>query len=152
MLIRKVRKEDIWAFTDVYQKAYAEIPEYAYTRRKDIRNYFRWLLNRDAEGFMVAEVDDVAVGFVATDTNWISYVTGERVGEIHELFVLPEYRRRGIGSSLLTRSLKYAEKRGHKIAELWVGERNENAKRFYRKFGFREEGKWGKWVRMVREL
>jgi ribosomal protein S18 acetylase RimI-like enzyme len=149
--IRRVRRDDVKWFIEVYQRAYANLPEYAYTRRREIRSYFNWLLGRDQEGFMVAEVGK-PVGFVACDTNWISYYSDEKVGEIHELFVLPEFRNRGIGSSLLLKALDYARNRNRRVAELWVGEKNENAKIFYKKFGFKEEGVWGKWVRMIKYL
>ncbi len=152
MIIRCVRKDDIDRFIEVYRKAYRGLEEYAYTRRKDIRNYFRWLYSRDSEGFMAAEVGDVIVGFVACDTNWVSAFDEKDVGEIHELFVLPEYRGRGYGSRLLLKAMDYAKERGKDYVELWVGRTNYNARRFYQKFGFRESGSWGKWVRMVREI
>ncbi len=152
MIIRRVKREDMNSFIEVYQKAYRGLEEYAYTRRRDIKDYFRWLYARDKEGFMVAEVDGKAVGFVACDTNWISFFDMCRVGEIHEIFVLPEYRNRGIGSSLMIKAMIYIKSRGLKKAGLWVGVTNYNAIKFYRRFGFREVGVWGRWIRMVKDL
>ena len=152
MNIRRVKKEDLNSFVEVYQKAYRGLEEYAYTRRRDIKDYFRWLYARDKDGFMVAEVNGEAVGFVACDTNWISFFDMNRMGEIHEIFVLPEYRRRGIGTALMIKAIIYIKSRGLNKAGLWVGETNYNAIKFYRKFGFREVGIWGRWIRMIKEL
>ena len=152
MIIRKVLRSDASSFVDVYEKSYRGLEEYAYTRRRDVRNYFKWLHSRDSEGFMVAEIGGTAVGFVACDANWISIFEGVRVGEIHELFVLPEWRLKGIGSALLQKALEYAVKRGRGLAELWVGRTNYRARKFYQRFGFVESGEWGKWIRMIKRL
>ncbi len=151
-MIRKVGREDLQHFVDVYIQAYRGLEEYAYTRRRDVKDYFRWLMNRDSEGFMVAEIEGRPVGFVACDANWISIFERRKVGEIHELFVLPEYRGRGIGSKLLAAAMDYARSRGRDLAELWVGRTNYRARRFYEKRGFVEKGEWGRWIRMVREI
>ena len=80
MLIRRVGKEDVESFVDVYTNSYRGLEEYASTRKRDIKNYFKWLMSRDRDGFMIAEVDGKAVGFVACDTNWISVFERRRVG------------------------------------------------------------------------
>ncbi len=150
--IRNVTSDDLNAFVEIYKQAYKGLEEYAYTKTKDIKYYFRWLMNRDRDGFFVAEVGDKPVGFVACDANWISFFENEEVGEIHEIFVHPKWQGRGIGSELLLKALDYAKERGRKIAELWVGIGNVKAKRFYEKFGFRESGSWGRWLRMIKEI
>lgn len=146
-----MRREDLEEFVKVYFKSYEGLEEYAYRTRRDVKSYFKWLFSRDKDGFMVAEVEDVAVGFVACDTNWIG-LEFESVGEIHEIFVLPDYRGRGIGTELLNAALTYALKKGRKVAGLWVGKTNYVARRFYKERGFREFGEFGKWIRMVRKL
>jgi len=150
--IRRAEVSDVEKFIEVYLRAYSGMEKYAYTRRRDVKNYFKWLLSRDSEGFMVAEVDGVVTGFVACDTNWFSIFERKKVGEIHELFVLPEYRGRGIGSKLLLLSVEYAAKKGRDVAELWVGKTNYRARRFYLSHGFEERGEWGKWIRMRKDL
>ncbi len=150
--IRNVTLDDMDDFVEVYRLAYRGLEEYAYTKTRDIRSYFRWLMNRDEKGFFVAEVDGKPVGFVACDANWVSFFENEEVGEIHEIFVHPNWQGRGIGSTLLLRALDYARERGRRIAGLWVGVGNLKARRFYEKFGFEERGCWGKWLRMVKRL
>ena len=150
--IRNVTNRDLDAFVRIYKDAYRGLEEYAYTRTKDIRWYFRWLMNRDCDGFFVAEVDGKPVGFVACDTNWLSFFENEEVGEIHEIFVHPNWQGKGIGTALLLKALKYAKERGRKVAALWVGIGNIKARKFYEKFGFQERGTWGRWLRMVKKL
>lgn len=149
--IRKISYEDKDQFIDVYIRAYQSLSDYKYTSKGEVKNYFKWLYKRDNQGFLVAEKDGKAVGFIAGDGNWIDQ-EGERVLEIHELFVLPEERRKGVGSMLLKEILEYGKKRGLKKVELWVGKTNYQAICFYKKFGFKEVGTWGKWLRMVRSL
>jgi ribosomal protein S18 acetylase RimI-like enzyme len=151
MRIRQVKPNDINDFIETYIKAYEELENYKYRTRKEIKNYFKWLYNRDKEGFIVAEENNKSVGFAGGDTNWINF-EGEKVLEIHEIFVLPEFRKRGIGSQLLKHLLSYGIKKDRKLAELWVGKTNYRAINFYKKFGFKEAGEWGKWLRMTKSL
>ncbi|MCS7122194.1 MAG: GNAT family N-acetyltransferase [Archaeoglobaceae archaeon] len=152
MKIRRVKREDMEDFVEVYLKSYEGLEEYAYRTRKDVKWYFRWLFSRDKDGFIVAEVDSKIVGFVACDTNWFSIFEMEVVGEVHEIVVLPDYRFRGIGSRLLREALLYALQKERKLAELFVGKNNYVAKKFYRENGFEEVGEIGKWIRMIKKL
>lgn len=150
-MIRRVRENDLNAFVEGYILSYRGLEDYAYRTRREVKNYFKWLLKRDPEGFMLAEKEGV-LGFVACDTNWFSLFELKKVGEIHEIFVVPELRMRGIGSKLLKAAIDYAVQKDRDVAELWVGEKNEVAKVFYEKNGFRCAGRVGKWVRMVKNL
>ncbi len=152
MEIRKADRNDIDDFVEVYMEAYKGLENYAYTRKRDVKNYFKWLLSRDKDGVMVVVIDGKAVGFVACDTNWFSVFERKKVGEIHELFVLPGYRGMGIGTKLLEKALEYAWERNRRVAELWVGRTNYRARKFYTSHGFDEAGEWGEWIRMRKEL
>lgn len=152
MQIRKVAKEDMESFVEVYTESYRGLEKYAYTKRREIKNYFKWLMTRDEEGFMLAEIGGNIAGFVACDTNWISIFERKKVGEIHELFVLPSLRGKGIGSMLLERAIEYSRNRGRDLCELWVGRTNYRARKFYISKGFTEAGEWGKWIRMKKSI
>ena len=103
--IRNATNDDLDSFIQIYREAYRGLEEYAYTKTKDIRWYFRWLMNRDRDGFFVAEVDGKPVGFVGCDANWVSLFENDTVGEIHEIFVHPDWQRKGIGKILLLKAL-----------------------------------------------
>ena len=158
--LRRVNPEDLQDFVRVYKRSYEGLEEYAYTKNRQVKSYFRWMFSRDSEGFFVAEidagsfnsVDSRKIGFVMADTNWFSPFEMRKVGEIHELFVLPEFRNLGVGTALISRAFEYMKLKGRKVAELWVGHRNYTAHRFYRKLGFEEKSPFGKWIRMVKVL
>ena len=158
--LRGVRPEDLRDFVRVYKRAYEGLEEYAYTKNKQVKSYFRWMFSRDSEGFFVAETDAESfnssesgkIGFVMTDTNWFSPFEMKKVGEIHELFVLPEFRNMGVGTALISKAFEYMRLKERKVAELWVGHRNYSANKFYRKLGFEEKSPFGKWIRMVKVL
>ena len=61
MELRKADRNDIDDFVRVYTEAYKGLENYAYTRKKDVKNYFKWLLSRDEDGVMVAVIDGKAV-------------------------------------------------------------------------------------------
>ncbi len=151
MKIRNANTNDLDSFVRLYQISYKNMEEYAYTRKREIKWYFKWLMKRDEYGFFVAEIKE-PVGFVACDANWISFFEGKKLGEIHELFVDPDYRNRGVGRKLLDVGIEYAKSRGRELIELWVGMTNHTAKEFYKKVGFIESGVWGKWIRMIKEI
>ncbi|RLF88414.1 N-acetyltransferase [Thermococci archaeon] len=151
-MVRRVRRKDSKVFVEVYLRAYKGLEEYSYTRKRDVKRYFSWLLSRDPEGFFLYELEGEALGFIASDSRWFSHFEEREIGEIHELFVDPLRRRMGIGSSLLRVSLRYLASKGRKEVGLWVGSENRIAKEFYSKMGFSEVGKWGIWTRMRKSL
>jgi len=148
--IKNVDKEDLDKFVEVYKSAYKKLGKYAYWRKRDIRWYFKWLLKRDANGFFKAEIDGEAIAFVACDSNWHGLY--EKVGEIHEIVVKEEYKGKGIGRNLMEVAEEYLKSKGHKIIELWVGEENYVARKFYEKLGYKARDKFGVWIRMVKRL
>jgi len=150
--IQKVTKKDMESFVNVYTESYKGLEKYAYTKKREIKNYFKWLMARDEDGFMLAEIDGRVVGFVACDTNWISIFERKKVGEVHELFVLPTLRGKGIGSMLLDKAIEYSKSRERDLCELWVGRTNYRARKFYLGKGFIEAGEWGKWIRMKKSI
>lgn len=148
--IKIVEKKDLDKFVEVYKSAYKKLGKYAYWREKDIRWYFRWLSKRDANGFFKAEINGEAIAFVACDSNWHGLY--ENVGEIHEIVVKEEYKGKGIGKKLMEVAEEYLKSKGHKIIELWVGEENHVARKFYEKLGYKARDKFGVWIRMVKKI
>lgn len=66
----------------------------------------------------------------------VSSVSAEHTGEIESLFVDQEFRSAGIGTALVTRGLKWMDSLGALRKRVSVGDGNESAWAFYRKFGF----------------
>lgn len=61
-------------------------------------------------------------------------VSGE--GDVTNVAVLPEYRRRGVGSLLVAEMIKTAEKLKLEVLTLEVRKSNTAAQKLYEKFGF----------------
>jgi len=88
-------------------------------------------------GFLVAETDaddDVCVaGYVIADT---VPNHGTPLGHVKDLAVRTEYRREGVATALLWRTLSLLESVGASSVKLEVRAENERARRLYRQFGF----------------
>lgn len=63
-----------------------------------------------------------------------------RIGHITSLHVLPHLRGRGYGRVLVDHVLTEFQRRGFTAVTLWVLEENQNARRFYEKYGFQLDG------------
>ncbi len=145
--ISHLNKELLEDLIKVYLDGYSTMPYYHYKKRKDVKWYIRWLYRRDSDGIFIATYNNKPIGFIACDANW-----DEFLGAIHEIVVMRKFQRKGIGSKLLQTGLCYLKKKGIKLVELYVGEKNTGAIRFYKKFGFKEAGLYGIWLRMILEL
>jgi ribosomal protein S18 acetylase RimI-like enzyme len=136
----------------LYLKSYKNLEEYSYTHEEDVKVYINWLLRRDVAGLLVVKDGDKIVGFMAIDGNWYSKKYNKVVGAIHEIFVDPDYFDKGVGSMLMEKAIEYFKQRNLDLIELWVGDKNEKAMKFYEKFGFRKDGQYNFWVRMVKDI
>ncbi|HXF56365.1 MAG TPA: GNAT family N-acetyltransferase [Actinomycetota bacterium] len=141
----RARRDEL---VSVYARAYRGLERYAYRHRPEQVGYLEWLYRGDPEGFLVAEVDRRAVGFASCHGDWLGW-PDRVVAELHEIVVEPEAQGQGVGRLLLQAVFDYARARGRDVLGLWVGEGNRRARHWYRRVGFEEEGKVGKWVRMT---
>jgi diamine N-acetyltransferase len=66
----------------------------------------------------------------------VSSLSHEKTGEIESIFVEEGYRSLGIGSALVTRALAWLGANGSVRNRVSVGDGNEGAWEFYRRFGF----------------
>lgn len=74
--------------------------------------------------------DKIYVGYC------ISSINKEHIGEIESLFIEEEYRKYGLGDSIMKRALKWLEEKGAKSKMIGVAEGNEEVLEFYKKYGF----------------
>lgn len=148
MRIRRATEEDKESFLQVYNMAYKDIREYSYPENDYVRKYFKWLIDRDPNGVIVAEEEETA-GFIAVDTNPYQK---EEVGHIHELVIRPDFQDKGIGSALLQEGINYISSKNKKEVDLWVGATNHKAIEFYKKAGFTPGVVEGRWMRMNMSL
>jgi ribosomal protein S18 acetylase RimI-like enzyme len=86
---------------------------------------------RQHQADLVAVDDGGVFAFVAWDAT---------TGEIQRLSTHPRAKGRGAGRALLDRALDALRAAGHTEAWLNTEERNERARRFYERHGWRQEG------------
>lgn len=106
--------------------------------------YFYEMLYRNyPRAFLVAKVGEKVVGYVMSRVEHSLHMSGFlpsfiKRGHIVSIAILPEYRRRGIGTELMIRVLSSLENvYGCKEVYLEVRVSNRPAIEFYRKLGFR---------------
>ncbi|MBF9251852.1 GNAT family N-acetyltransferase [Pontibacter sp. 172403-2] len=98
------------------------------------------LCDSDTE-FVIAEVQEQAVAYVKLNTAEApEAITGRNPLQISRLYLLQKWTGRGLGDKLMQLCLEKARRNGHDVVWLTVWEHNERAKRFYRKYGFKEAG------------
>lgn len=115
------------------------IDKLSFTLPWPINSYRYELFENPASILHVAEVTledglKVIAGMIVT---WLI------IDEAHvaTIAVHPNFRRRGIGHSLLLTSLREAIHQGAKVATLEVRQGNASATNLYSQFGFKEEGR-----------
>jgi ribosomal-protein-alanine N-acetyltransferase len=119
--IRHIQPQDIFS---VIKITYDTLPE---RYSPEIFNKFYEIF---PEGFLVAEMHHKIVGFI------IGYKTSNDIARIPLLSVIKGYRKKGIGSALITQFLKEMALQNIKKVELEVRQNNETAIKFYKKHGF----------------
>lgn len=83
---------------------------------------------------VIVEYTGQAVGFALFFTNYSTFLTKPGI-YLEDLFVLPEYRRQGIGETLITYLAKLAVERGYGRLEWSVLDWNAGAITFYQRMG-----------------
>ncbi|HYW18810.1 MAG TPA: GNAT family N-acetyltransferase [Nodularia sp. (in: cyanobacteria)] len=83
---------------------------------------------------ILAEYAGQAVGFALFFSNYSTFLTKPGI-YLEDLFVLPEYRRKGIGKALLSKLAQIAIERNCGRLEWSVLDWNESAQAFYRSMG-----------------
>lgn len=66
----------------------------------------------------------------------VSSLSPEKAGEVESLFVEAGYRSKGIGTALMRRALSWMDSEGSLRKRVSIGDGNEAACVFYKKFGF----------------
>lgn len=89
----------------------------------------------------VARVDGAAAGFALFFHNYSTFLTKPGI-YLEDLFVLPQYRRQGVGKALLVYLGKLALSRGCGRLEWSVLDWNENAIAFYKRMGAELQHDW----------
>jgi ribosomal protein S18 acetylase RimI-like enzyme len=155
MVIRPARRADIptvqhvagvtWRATYAGQIADTDIASFlesAYCERS-----LTAAVSRLGDGFVVAEVDGVVIGYAMAGLN------REGESELHAIYVLPEHQGSGAGPRLWNAARDELNRQGQRRMCCWVLSSNDRARRFYERRGafLSEEREFTVGATMVRE-
>jgi ribosomal-protein-alanine N-acetyltransferase len=119
--VRKANASDAGAIAELEKTAFL-VPWSEDSIRRDIEE-------NDTAHVVVAEDGGVFAGYADI---WL--VAGE--GQLNNIAVMPEMRRRGVGTAIMEALIDFLGDSGAFEMSLEVREGNENAQRLYRRLGF----------------
>lgn len=128
--IRSARRGDELAIMDLIKALalYEKAPEQVSNTAEDLGKH---LFEERICDALVVEVESKIVGFALYYTNYSTW-KGKCL-YLEDFFVLPEFRRDGIGSALFDEVVQIAKERGVRRMDWQVLDWNEPALNFYRK-------------------
>ncbi len=103
---------------------------------KNRRNSFKSLIVNGKSVYVLTADGEISAVCAA---QFCEEKTYEGYAEIMLMYVHPKFQHQGFGSRLLSHTLEEMRKKGYKNAVLDTAEKNENARRFYKKLGFTEQ-------------
>ena len=132
--IRSAIPEDVAVIFELI-RALAEYEKLTHLVTGNVRSLHEHLFgDRVYAEAILAEWEGEPVGFALFFPNYSTFLTQPGI-YLEDLFVLPQYRRRGIGKALLTHVTRLAAERGAGRLEWSVLDWNEPAIAFYRQMG-----------------
>ena len=133
MQYRLCKKTDIEGLAEAMSKAYSEEPwNERWSRERAVRRVQAILGNFDSIG-VVAEKNGAIIGGLL---GYVDPYADEDFFYVSELFVVPEYKRHGIGRNLLKELENELKKKGISVVQLMSIEPNEA---FYGKCGLSKD-------------
>lgn len=126
-----------------YQELFPEQTDYAHLGAT-VKQYFSistplWWVDVDREITDYLSPSPVACLWLG---NAVDQLKGDRHSHIFLLYVLPEYRRQGIGSALMRYAEDWARARGDRQIGLQVFHFNQPALSLYQQLGYETQSFW----------
>lgn len=106
--------------------------------RRKFRVYLEGAIKKNEPNILVAKEQDELVGFITFKITNADYLDTniKRYGEVIELFVSDEHRRKGVGRMLLQTAERYFNEKEVEWVELQVSTFNTNAIDAYEHMGY----------------
>lgn len=135
VLVKKITKKTAWENFSEDQKRALDRDKWG----KHMDELFDKIFKKDSHEIFVAENGNHSfLGYV-----WVGegtgMMTGTKHGYIWDIFVKKNYRRKGIGTTLMKRAEKYCREKGYTKMMLMVTSSNQQAIKLYTKQGFEAE-------------
>ena len=102
------------------------------------------LLDRDPESMIIAEQDGVLIGSIIAGWDGWRY-------HLYRLAVRPDWRRKGVGSALLSAAEDRFKRLGASRADAMVLDENDLGQNLWRASGYRKQDDWRRWVKEMPE-
>lgn len=154
MKIRKAKKKDFRAYCKLEQgfynhhKKYNTLLQDINPKKRDLKKEFYGLM-KENQFFHLAEDKGEVVGYIyglikkveENEKHW------KKIGELNSIFVIKEYRKKGV-SQLLTRTfIKWLKSKGIKYLESSCNLKNKQALNFHKRLKFKQQYiKFGKFL------
>lgn len=104
-------------------------------------NMHELIFEKKVAEVIFAVLDNKEVGFALFYPNFSTFVAMPGI-HLEELFVLEDYRSKGVGKALLHEVARIAHERGCGRLEWWCLDWNTNARNFYESQGARPQSEW----------
>jgi len=118
---------------DAYREFYKQPADH-----QGVRTFLQERFARAETVIFLALVDDEPVGFVQLYPSYDT-ITLKQIWILHDLFVIPSARQKGIAKSLLERARRLAEETHAKGLILETAVSNDAAQKLYEKLGWKRE-------------
>jgi len=141
--VRTARREDIDQISDLILRLKKLNEEFdpLYTVRQEapevVRKYVSESLERDDVIMLVADSIGRVVGVIRAEIRSRVFYDPLMQGVITDLYVLPSYRRKGVGEALVSSLIKILKSRGIGLVSAEFPPMNKIAVEFYTNMGFK---------------
>ncbi|MEK4707517.1 GNAT family N-acetyltransferase [Bacillus sp. FSL R10-2780] len=139
-MIREATKKDLACILDIYNDAIVYTTAvYAY-KPVTLENRIDWYEQKKTDGYpiLVYELDNKVVGFATFGPfrAWPAY----KYSVEHSIYVDKEYRKNGIGTSLMKELIAIAQEREYMTLIAGIDAENEKSIAMHKNFGFVHSG------------
>lgn len=142
MHIRTATKKDIPALVKLYSQFYrynALLQPDDYVAVKETGDYLTWIFDQPLHTLFLAESGEYIVGFIhlaISQTPNYPSLAAHTFGQIIDLFIMENYRRKGIGEKLMSTAKQWMISKDLDYLELQVLANNSQAIDFYEELDF----------------
>ncbi len=138
MKIKKATKKDFKEYLKMKREEEKDLSKRAgrkinYPKNSILKKQFKKSLFSKKDLILVVEENNKLIGYIHGSYFKNPYELG---GYVEDIFVLKEFRRRGIAKGLINEFIKILKKKKYRIIQLSVNVKNKNAIKLYEKLGF----------------
>ncbi|MBE5106715.1 N-acetyltransferase [Bacillus thuringiensis] len=139
-MIREARKQDVTYILDIYNDAILNTTAVYTYKPVTLENRIDWFEQKKADSYpiFVYELDNKVVGFATFGPfrAWPAY----KYSIEHSVYVDKEYRKNGIGSSLMEELITIAKEREYMTLIAGIDAENEKSIALHQNYGFVHAG------------